>query len=260
MTGRIDTERRGRVLILTMNDPASRNALGVEMMDGARDAFDHAVQNPGIGAVVLTGAGDAFSSGGHLGRLYNHRTQARSENRNGIERFHGWIRAMRDCPKPVISAVEGPAAGAGFALALASDLIVAAEDAQFLAAYAKVGLTADGGISGSLARALPPQLAAELLFEGGGVDPQRLYTMGVVNKVVPKGTALEAAVAWGERLAEGPTVAMGRAKRLIEQAYTSLLAQLGRESDQFVEALHHPEAHEAITAFFEKRKPAFQKR
>ncbi|HYG87940.1 MAG TPA: enoyl-CoA hydratase family protein [Azospirillum sp.] len=260
MAGRIDVERKGHVLVLTMNDPPSRNALGAEMMDKAREAFDQAIHDPGIGAVVLTGAGGAFSSGGHLSRLYNHRTQSRSQNRNGIERFHGWVRAMRDCPKPVISAVEGPAAGAGFALALASDLIIAAEDAVFVTAYAKVGLTADGGISGSFARALPPQLAAELMFEGASVDPQRLYALGVVNRVVPKGRALDEAVAWAARLSEGPSVAIGRAKRLIESAYGSLGSQLGRESDQFVEALHHPEAHEAITAFFEKRPPVFHKR
>lgn len=257
MSGRITTERRGRILVVTMDDPASRNALGTDMMAQGREAIDLATQDDGIAAVVITGAGGAFSSGAHLSRLHTHRSKARFENRDGIERFHGWIRAMRDCPKPIIAAVEGPAAGAGFALALASDLIVAAEDAEFLTAYLRVGLTADGGISASFARAVPPQLAAEFMFEGGRIGAQRLHTLGVVNRVTPSGQALEQAVAWAARLAEGPRVAMGRAKRLIDSAYGSIAAQLGRESDQFVEALHHGEASEGIAAFFEKRPPKF---
>lgn len=177
MSGRLDTERRGRVLVLTMNDPASRNALGVEMMARARDALDEAAHDDGIGAIVLTGAGGSFSSGGHLNNLYDHVGKSRSVQRNGIERFHGWVRAIRDCPKPVMAAVEGSAAGAGFALAMACDLIVAAEDARFLTAYVKVGLTSDGGASISFARALPPQLVAELLLDGGPVTPARLHAM-----------------------------------------------------------------------------------
>ncbi len=259
MTGRLDMERRGRVLVLTMTDPANRNALGTAMMARGRDALDEAVHDDRIGALVLTGADGAFSSGGHLTRLYDHAAKSRSENRNAIEQFHGWVRIMRECPKPIVAAVEGPAAGAGFSLALACDLIVAAEDASFLTAYARVGLNADGGASISLARALPPQLYAELMLDAGPVDPRRLHAFGVVNRVVPSGRALEEAVAWAARLADGPTAAMGRAKRLMELAYGSFATQLARESDLFVEALHHAEAKEGITAFFEKRPPAFRR-
>ncbi|AWK86852.1 oxepin-CoA hydrolase, alternative type [Azospirillum thermophilum] len=259
-TGRMDVERRGRVLVLTMDDPATRNALGPRMMARGREALDEAVQSEEIGAIVLTGAGGAFSSGGHLTTLYDHAGKSRSENRDSIERFHGWVRAMRECPKPVIAAVEGPAAGAGFSLALACDLIVAAEDARFLTAYAKVGLTADGGASASLARALPPQLYAELMLTGGPVEPQRLHTFGIVNRVVPPGRALEEAVAWADAVADGPTAAMARSKRLMELAYGSFASQLARESDLFVEALHHPEAREGISAFYEKRPPVFHRK
>lgn len=258
MSGRLDTERRGRVLVLTMNDPDSRNALGVEMMAGARDALDDAAHDDGIGAIVLTGAGGCFSSGGHLTNLYDHVGRSRSVQRNGIERFHGWVRAIRDCPKPVIAAVEGPAAGAGFALALACDLIVAAENASFLTAYVKVGLTSDGGASISFARALPPQFVAELLLDGGPVPPQRLHALGVVNRVVASGGALDHAVAWAGSLADGPQAAMGRLKRLIELAYGNFATQLARESDLFVESLHHAEADEGISAFFAKRPPKFR--
>ena len=107
-------DRQGRVMVLTMSDTGTRNALGLKMMAAGRDALDEATHDPGIGAIVLTGADGAFSSGGHLNNLYHHGSRSRSENRDGIERFHGWVRAMRECPKPIIAAVEGPAAGAGF--------------------------------------------------------------------------------------------------------------------------------------------------
>lgn len=260
MTGRLDVERRGRVMVLTINDPATRNALSNEMMVRGRDALDEANSDDEIGAVVLTGAAGSFSSGGHLTRLFDHSAKTRSENRNGIERFHGWIRSIRECPKPIIAAVEGPAAGDGFSLALACDLIVAAESASFLTAFVKVGLNADGGASLTLARALPPQLYAELMLDGGPISPRRLNDFGLVNRVVGDGNAMAEAVEWAIRLADGPTAAMGRAKRLGELAYGSLATQLARESDMFVEALHHPEAHEGITAFFEKRAANFHKR
>ncbi len=253
----LEVARQGRVLLLTMNDPATRNALGNGMMARGREALEEAAQDTGIGAVVLTGAGGAFSSGGHLTQLYDHAGKSRSENRDSIERFHGWVRIMRECPKPIVAAVEGPAAGAGFSLALACDLIVAAADARFLTAYVRVGLNADGGASLSLARALPPQLCAELMFGGGPVDPQRLQQFGIVNRIAEPGQALDEALRWAATLAEGPAAAMGRAKRLMELAYGNFATQLARESDLFVEALHHPEAREGITAFFEKRPPVF---
>ncbi|MGQ9369929.1 oxepin-CoA hydrolase, alternative type [Azospirillum sp. A39] len=258
MSEHLDVERQGRVLVLTMNDPANRNALGLDMMGRAREAVVEAAHDDGIGALVLTGAGDAFSSGGHLTRLYDHANKSRSENRESIERFHSWVRAMRECPKPIVAAVEGPAAGAGFSLALASDLIVAAEDATFLTAYVRVGLNADGGASISLSRALPPQLYAELMFDGGPVAAARLHALGVVNRITAPGQARAEALAWAARLADGPTAAIGRAKKLIELAYGNFATQLARESDLFVEALHHPEAGEGISAFFEKRPPRFR--
>lgn len=260
MTGRLDVERRGRVMVLTMSDPENRNALREEMMMSGRDAIDEAIHDEDIGAIVLTGADGTFSSGGHLTRLYDHAGKSRSENRDAIERFHGWVRIMRECPKPIVAAVEGPAAGAGFSLALACDLIVAAEDASFLTAYVKVGLNSDGGASISLARALPPQLYAQLMFDGQHIDPQRLHDFGVVNRIVPSSQALREAVSWATEIADGPTAAMGRAKRLMELAYGNFATQLARESDLFVEALHHPEAKEGIAAFFEKRPPNFHKR
>ena len=242
MSGQLTVARQGRVMVLTMDDAATRNALGPEMMAAARDALTQAAEDPGVGAIVLTGAN----------------AKADPEvTRASLERFHGWTRAMRACPKPVIAAVEGAAAGAGFSVALGCDLIVAAEDAVFTLAYVKVGLNPDGGASAFLARAATPQLAAEIMFEGGKIGAARLAQLAIVNRVVAPGTALADALAWAERLAEGPTLAIGRAKRLIESGFGAPDDQLDREAAFFVEALHGAEAAEGITAFFEKRAPRY---
>jgi len=253
MTGRITVARDGRVLVLTMDAPATRNALGAEMMEAARDALQAASVDPGIGAVVLTGANGTFCSGGNLGVLLGNAEADPTATRANLDLFHGWVRVMRRCPKPVIAAVEGSAAGAGFSIALGCDLIVAAEDATFTLAYVKVGLNPDGGASAFLARAATPQLAAEIMFEGGRIAAARLAQLAIVNRVVAPGTALADATAWAARLAEGPTLAIGRAKRLIETGFGEPDAQLDREADFFVEALHGAEAAEGISAFFEKR-------
>ncbi|AWK84842.1 enoyl-CoA hydratase [Azospirillum thermophilum] len=257
MTGQVTVTQAGRVLVLTLDQPETKNALGPEMMEAARDALIRATEDPGIGAVVLTGANGTFCSGGNLGRLMKNAQADPAVIRGNLDRFHGWVRAMRTCPKPIVAAIEGAAAGAGFSIALGCDLIVAAEDAVFTLAYVKVGLNPDGGASAFLTRAVTPQLAAEIMFEGGRIGTQRLAQLAVVNRVVAPGTALQEAMAWAERLADGPAVAIGRAKALIEAGFGAPDAQLDREADFFAEALRHPEAAEGIAAFFEKRPARF---
>jgi enoyl-CoA hydratase/carnithine racemase len=167
---------------------------------------------------------------------------------------------MRQFPKPVIAAVEGNAAGAGFSLALACDLIVAAGNARFTMAYVKIGLSPDGAPSLLLPRALPLQLASELLMEGAPIGAERLYQAGVVNRLVEPGRALAEAEAWAAKLAQGATGAIGRIKRLINQsACPELASHLELERESFSQLLHQPEAHEGIAAFLEKRSAQFPK-
>src|SRR5439155_3239640 len=169
------------------------------------------------------------------------------------------IEAIRDCPKPVIAAVDGAAAGAGFSLALACDMIVAGESAKFVMAYVKVGLTPDGGGSWFLAQALPRQLASEMLFEGKPVLAPRLQQHGLVNRVVPDGTALDAALDWAGELAELSPNAVERIKALLRDAPGNSLSQhFDVEKQSFVESLQHRDAQEGISAFLEKRKPRYK--
>lgn len=252
-------ERRGRVLVLTISDPATRNALGPVVYEKGRDALERAAADPGIGAVVLTGAGDAFSSGGNLNRLAALRDGPPEQAVRGVDLLHGLIRAVRGCAKPVVAAVEGVAAGAGFSLALACDALVAARGARFVLAYVKVGLSPDGGATAFLAQTLPRQTAAEIAMEGVVVEAERLHQAGIVNALCEPGAALETAVARAGRLAGGPTEAITSIKRLLDAAYAGgpVEAQLDRERDAFVANLFRPAAGEGIAAFRDKRRPHF---
>ena len=255
---KLDIEQQGRVLLLTINNPAQRNALSPDIYRSGAQILLDASANPAIGAVVLTGADEHFSSGGNLNRLRANREKHPAAQRDSANLLNRFILALRSCRKPVIAAVEGNAAGAGCTLALACDLLVAADNARFIMAYVKIGLSPDGGASAFLARALPAQLTMELLLDGAPIGADRLHQLGVVNKIVPPGLAQAQALDWAERLANGPQAAHARIKKLVQRAYeTDTATQLLLERDGMVAGVHHPEACEGIAAFLEKRKPNF---
>lgn len=257
MPGQLLVEQRGAIRVLTISNPEARNALGPEIYQGAMPAITQL--DAQTRALVITGADGVFCGGGNLNRLQNtQQTKKPADQAEAIENLHRLIRAIRTCPLPVIAAVEGPAAGAGFSLALACDLVVAAEDAKFVMAYVKIGVTPDGGGSYTLANLVPRQLAFELLATGDVIGTPRLHALGVVNQVTPPGGALDAALTFAQRLAKGASVAQARIKRLVGHASeTHFSAHLDLERDTFAEALFAPEAREGIAAFLEKRKPDF---
>jgi enoyl-CoA hydratase/carnithine racemase len=256
---RIGIARHGRVLSLIIDNPAQRNALRPEFSQTLARELRIASDDETLGAVVISGSGPHFCAGGDLGTLYEtRRTQPKQHHYDRISRLNELVRALRQCAKPILAAVEGHAAGAGFSIALSCDLIVAAEDAQFTMAYVKVGLNPDGNGSFSLARALPPQLAAELTMTGTAVAAPRLAALGLVNRLAPKGKALAEALDWAVVLAAGATQAMGRIKRLLNEAQSNdYNRHLDLERALFVEALHGGEAGEGIGAFLEKRHAKF---
>lgn len=258
MSARLDISRQDRVLVLTIANPEARNALDPAVYELGRAAIEEAGLSEAVGAVVLTGEGGTFSAGGNLGRLAANRERPEDVQREATGALAGWVAAIRACSKPVLAAVEGAAAGAGFSLVLACDLVVAASDSVFSMAYVRVGLTPDGGSSVFLTRALSHQLAAELLFDGGRIGPQRLHALGIVNRVVEPGEALAEAMNWAGRLAEGPPAALARIKALLETSYGRPLGEsLATETELFVQSTRHDEAGEGIAAFLEKRRPRF---
>lgn len=259
MPSELLTQRHGATLVLTLSDPATRNTLSPQASAAGVEALNVAESSEEIRCVVLRGDGAHFCSGGNLQRLAHTRTIGPDEQRQSIERFHGLIEALRTFPKPVIAAVEGYAAGGGFSLALACDLIVAAEDAKFVMSYAKVGLSPDGGGSWHLAQALPRALALQLVWLAEPLPAQQLQAHGLVNQVVPSGQALEAALQLAERLAAMSPDAIASAKELISLAPQRRLREhLDAEREHFVANLFSANGAEGLQAFFDKRPPKFR--
>lgn len=258
MPSELVTERRGTTLVLTISDPPTRNTLSAQVVAAGIEALGACESNDEVRAVVLRGEGAHFCAGGNLQGLRERRAAGRDAQRRMLEQLHDLIAAIRAYPKPVIAAVEGAAAGAGFSLALACDLIVAAADARFLMSYAKVGLSPDGGATWSLVRALPRALAQQLVWLAEPVSAQTLHGHGVVGAVMPSGHAFDEAIRLAERLAEMAPNAVASAKELIEQAAGRTLAeQLAAERDHFIDNLFHANGEEGMRAFFAKRAPRF---
>ncbi len=260
MTQGIDIKQDGRVLVVTNDSPATRNALTPEFYLNFRAALGKADKDPGVGAVVLTGAGDFFCSGGNLKGLQARRLLDEAGRRASLDKLHDLIRAMRACAKPIVAAVEGGAAGAGVSLALACDLLVAAAPASFSVAYVKIGLTPDGGATYFLSRALPRQLVTELCMTGQPVTATRLATFGLVNRLVEPGQARDEAVRFAAELARGPGQSLARIKELCSAASgNNLDSQLELEAQFMAKALGSADGAEGIDAFLEKRTANFSK-
>ena len=246
-------------MVLTLSNPESRNALSTEMYAAGIEALSVAEGSRDVRSVVITGEGKVFSAGGNLQRLQANRQRPPEVQAQSVEGLHSWIESIRTFPKPVIAAVEGAAAGAGFSLALACDLIVAAEDAVFVMAYSNVALSPDGGASWTLSQALPRQLVSELLLAGERVAARRLHELGVVNRLTPSGSALDEALALAEKLNAKAPNALGSIKELInEAAGATLNQQLANERDHLVRNLHHPNGGIGIAAFLAKKSPEYE--
>lgn len=258
MSAQLHSTSQGRTMVLTLSNPGQRNALGPAMYAAGVEALNVAETNPEIRSVVITGEGPLFCAGGNLQRLQDNRQQEPSVQAESIEGLHNWIEAIRTFPKPVVAAVEGAAAGAGFSLALACDFIVAASDAVFVMAYSNVALSPDGGASWSLAQALPRQLVNELLLCGERISTERLHALGLVNRVALPGQALDDALALAEKLNARAPNALASIKELVNEAPgNSLTRQLALERDHFVRNLHHANAGIGIGAFLAKQPPRY---
>ena len=255
MTTELLTERRDAILIMTLSGPATRNALSPQVYAAGIESLNMAESDPGVAAVVLTGTGGHFCGGGDLQRLSHNRQQDPSQQAVNIDAFHQWIEALRAFPKPVIAAVEGVAAGGGLSVALACDLLVAADNARFVSAYSKVGLSTDGGASWHLARQLPRGVALRWLWTGGERSAQQLQTWGLVHQIEPAGTVLHEALTLAEAVATTPANVLASIKELVNDApSTPLTEHLAAEKRHFLVNLMRPEAGEAIARFLQRKK------
>ncbi|MEY3514020.1 MAG: hypothetical protein RL420_1043 [Pseudomonadota bacterium] len=259
MTGQLKSAVHGQTLVLTLSNPTLRNALGPEMYTAGIEALNAAESNSEIRSVIITGEGAHFCAGGNLQRLLANRKQAKEVQAQSIDGLHTWMEAIHTFPKPVIAAVEGAAAGAGFSLVLMCDLVVAARDSIFVMAYSSIALSPDGGGSWNLSQALPRQIAAELMLLGERISADRLHALGSINRLVESGTALTQALDLAERINARAPNAMQSIKELINDAANqSLHMHLAQERDHFVNNLHHANSGIGISAFLNKEKPIYK--
>jgi enoyl-CoA hydratase/carnithine racemase len=259
MTAQLKSHSQGQTLILTISNPEHRNALGPAMYSAGVEALNVAETNPDVKSVILTGDGAHFCAGGNLNRILANRAAAPEQQAEGIDALHSWIEAIRTFPKPVIAAVEGAAAGAGFSLVLACDMVVAAADSVFVMAYSSVGLSPDGGGSWFLARAMPKALVNQFMLLGERIPAQRLLDAGLLNQLAPKGEVLSHALVLAQRLNERAPNALASIKELLEAASQhDLYAHLPLEKKHFVNNLHHHNAGIGIQAFLDKDQPHYK--
>lgn len=257
----------GRVALWIISNEGAKNALAPEIYTQGLSAVQAFANDPNLSAAVLCGENGFFCAGGNLNRLQSNRALDPSVQNESIASLHRWIQAIHNCAKPIVAAVDGAAAGAGFSLALAADMIVASQTAKFVMAYVNVGLTPDGGASWALSRRVPANLALEWLALGQAITAQQLYESKVVNMLAPSAAqpcitsqtpTVLAALELAQRLSLGPSHAIASIKQLIAAGpFNSLSDQLDAERTMFVEQLHSNEAGIGITAFLAKTKAKF---
>jgi 2-(1,2-epoxy-1,2-dihydrophenyl)acetyl-CoA isomerase len=249
------------VLTLIMNRPARLNALSPELMEALHQSIDSAWRDRAVGAVVLTGAGDAFCAGGDV--------KAMAEGAGHEEPFDDRVAALRrrmevarllhEMPKPTIAMLRGPAAGAGLSLALACDLRIAGDSARLTTAFAKVGLSGDFGVSYFLTRLVGTARARELLLTSPMIGAADALKLGLVTRLVPDAELEAATKALALSLAKGPRVALGYMKQNLNLAAEGSLAQLlEAESYRQILGMLTADHREAARAFVEKRPPVFK--
>jgi 2-(1,2-epoxy-1,2-dihydrophenyl)acetyl-CoA isomerase len=249
----------GAVLTLTLNRPEALNALNRETTGGLRTALEGAGRDAGVGAIILTGSGRAFCAGADL-KDVNARSNTGDDDLGADLRanYTPMIRAIRACPKPVIAAINGTAAGAGLSLALACDLRLAATGAQLIVVFVRVGLVPDAGSLFFLTRMLGLSKATELAMTGDPLSAEDAHRLGLVAAVVPADQLMATARERAQRLADGPRQTYALIKRGMERALDLDLEQtMELESQLQGLAATTPDAREAIHAFLEKRKPVY---
>lgn len=256
-------EVKDHIATLTLNRPERLNALGGTLREDLIDAFSRVSKDDEVRAVVVTGAGRGFCSGGDVKNMGERDSVGASYT--VMERIQphrdAGVMAIRECPKPVIAAVNGPAAGAGFNLALCCDMRIASTAAKFSQAFVKRGLHPDWGGTWFLPRLVGTAKACELIFTGDTIDAQEAYRLGIVNSVVAPDQLMSAAYALAGKIAAGPPLAIRLAKRAIYRNEGCDLRE-GLEFETYAQNIcrDSEDSKEGVRAFLEKRTPKFSGR
>lgn len=254
-------ERRDGLVIATFNRPHKKNALNAESWRALDQVIGEVEADPDARALVLTGAGENFSSGADLsgddagGGLTGRGQQLILHEMRTVGQIIG---RLKNLPKPTIAAVDGVAVGVALGLAMACDLVVATDRARFIEVFVKRGLALDGGTSWTLPRLVGMRRAKQLTFFGEPLDAPTALEWGLVNEVVAPEQLAETALEWGQRLASGPTTAISLIKRMLDSSFTSSFDEAieGEARAQHI-AYTTQDMAEGIQAFLERREPRF---
>lgn len=253
-------ESREGIAVFTLNRPEKYNAFDPPFIREVRSTFEATIRKPDVSAVIITGAGKAFCAGGDVTamRAALDRDPARLFQ-DLTEHFHPMIAAIRKTPKPIVAALNGPAAGGGVGLALACDLRIASEAASFKPGYRRLGIVPDGGITYLLPRMAGYSVAQRIILRDETVTVQEAARLGLVDRVVPAEQLLPAALEEAGRLAAQPPESFRLTKELLNlSALPNLEAHLDRERRRIAASAKGPWLREGVTAFLEKREPDFR--
>ncbi len=257
---RVVTTEAG-VRTLTLDRPERLNAVNARLADELPHALHAAAADDAVRAVVITGAGRGFCAGLDLGDPVSLTRGTRAERLDPLYWVGAWVQALVTCEKPVIAAVNGAAAGAGFGLALACDLRVVGRSAKLTAGYVRRGLSPDAGVTWFLPRLVGHGRATEIMLTGRDVTAEEAERIGLATRVVDDEAVVATAEAMATALAAGPPIALALTKRLLaESAQATLEAQLRSELAHIKTCFQTEDVREAVAAFAEKRQPRFQGR
>ena len=257
----ISVERSGGLVTITMDRPAVKNAIDGAMFAELTAAFGEVERDPEVRAMLLTGANGDFCTGADLGSSSGPAMDPKTPGIVRMRRLNELALALHAIAKPTIAKVDGLAVGAGLSLALGCDLVVASDRARFSAIFARRGLSPDLGASWLLPRVVGLQRAKELALLGEIIDAPTALDYGIVNKVVPVAQLDAAAGEWAEQLANGPTIALGLTKRLLNDALGSTMAD-ALEAEGRAQSINFTteDTVESVKAFMTKRQPEYKGR
>jgi 2-(1,2-epoxy-1,2-dihydrophenyl)acetyl-CoA isomerase len=248
----------GGIANVRLNRPDRLNALDFPMADALLAAITQAERDTSVKVVSLTGEGRAFMAGGDVGVFHRAGENAPQEIGKLIEMFHQIVRRIRRMKPPVICGVQGAVAGGGLGLAVACDIVIAADNASFVPAYTRLGTSPDGGTTWSITRLIGQRRALEWIMLGDPINAEGAAEIGLINRVMATEKLADEVKALAQRIAAGPAFAFASVKRLVYQATgASFDEQLEAERDAFVAAAATKDFREGVAAFFERRPAKF---